>query len=530
MNILSVSKLTKEFNGEALFSNVSFEINKGDKVAIIGRNGTGKSTILKMILGDIYIDSGEVYKNSKAQIGYLSQNVISSTEHTLLDEINEVFKDVLQLEQQIKEISLVMANDHSDKVLKRYERLEHEYSIKDGYNFHYRINLILSKFGFLKEHYSRKINTFSGGEKTRIAFAKLLLKNPDLLILDEPTNHLDIKIIEWLEDYLNKYNGAVLIVTHDKYFINRVCKKIIELDQGIAHIYHGTYEEYELEKVKRYTLLLKSYVKQQKEIAHLQSFVDRFRYQQTKAKQAQDRVKKINKIVRVERPTVNKSHVNMTFDKKRSTTEVILDAENLVIGYEKIIAKNITFSMRGFDKLAIIGPNGVGKTTLLKVIENKLPAISGKISFLRDFKIGYFDQNQDTLHINKTIFEEIHDYYPMFTNTQVRNKAAQFLFTNDDVHKSISILSGGEKVRLVLLLLMLEDPDLLILDEPTNHLDIETKSIIEDVFNEFSGPIIFVSHDRYFINKIGSKILYMEEEQSTVYEGTYDEYKVTIKN
>ena len=529
MNILSVSKLQKEFNGEVLFKNVSFEINSKDKTAIIGKNGSGKSTLLKMILGDLRIDSGEIHKNSKAVIGYLSQDVISNKQNDLITEMNDVFSNLIDLEDKIKDLTIKLEEDpHNEKLINKYASLENIYLINGGYEYHYKINLILSKFGFDKEEYTRSIDTFSGGERTRIAFAKLLLIAPDLLILDEPTNHLDISIIEWLEDYLNKYEGAVLIVTHDKYFITKVCRKIIEIDHKTSNIYYGSFENYLDEKVKRYELLLKNYTRQQKEIAHLESFVDRFRYNAKRASIAQDRVKKINRIVKLEKPTNSSRLVKMAFENKRATRDVILEVKNLSIGYDFPILNDINFSMCGYDKLAIIGPNGTGKTTLLKVIEKKLLPLAGKIDFLREYKIGYFDQNQENLSYNKTVFEEIHDYYPMYTHKDVRSVAARFLFTNDDVLKSISILSGGEKVRLVLLLLMLSNPDLLILDEPTNHLDIETKDIIEDVFNEFTGPILFVSHDRYFINKIGTKIVHLSEDSMIEFDGSYDEFKESI--
>jgi len=526
MNLLSVSKLQKEFNGDVLFNNISFDINSRDKIAIIGKNGTGKSTLIKMIMGDLDIDNGEVFKNSKAVFGYLSQDVISSKNNTLIQEMQGVFENLIMLGKKIASLTEKLALTPGDKdLLKRYSTMQHNYEIKGGYEYHYKIDLILSKFGFTQEEYVREISTFSGGEKTRIAFAKLLLINPDLLILDEPTNHLDIDIIEWLEDYLNKYDGAVLIVTHDKYFINKVCKKIIEIDQGTSHLYTGSYEEYQVEKIKRYEVLLKHYNRQQKDIEHLQSFVDRFRYNSKKATTAQDRIKKINKMVKLEKPTNSRSKVKMAFENKRATREIILEAKDLSIGYEKPLLSNINFSMRGYDKLAIIGPNGTGKTTLLKIIEKKLKPLRGRVDFLREYKIGYFDQNQEGLNYNKTIFEEIHDYYPSFTNKEVRSVAARFLFMNEDTLKPISVLSGGEKVRLVLLLLMLSNPDLLILDEPTNHLDIETKDIIEDVFDEFSGPIIFVSHDRYFINKIGTKIIHLSNSDVTEFDGSYEEFK-----
>jgi ATP-binding cassette subfamily F protein 3 len=527
MNILSISKLKKEFNGEVLFQNISFDINSKDKIALIGKNGTGKSTLLKMILGDIQIDEGEINKSSKVKVGYLSQDVISNSNNSLIDEMYDVFHEIIALEKRMSELTAKLENNPFNKeLINRYATLEHSYAINGGYEYHYQINLILSKFGFKKEEYNRNISTFSGGEKTRVAFSKLLLQKPDLLILDEPTNHLDIEIIDWLEDYLNKYAGAVLIVTHDKYFITKVCRKMIEIDHQTAHVYHGSFSEYEEEKIKRYELLLRSYKRQQKEISHLQSFVDRFKYNAKRASIAKDREKKIKRIVKIDKPHQSKKHVKMQFEDRRTTRDIILKADNLSIGYDnKTLLEGINFTMRGFDKLAIIGPNGTGKTTLLKVIEKKLSPLLGKIDFLREYKFGYFDQNQETLNYQKTIYQEIHDYYPMYTNKDVRSIAARFLFFNEDLDKPISILSGGERVRLVLLLLMLEKPDLLILDEPTNHLDIETKDIVEDVLSQFSGPIIFVSHDRYFINKLGTKIIHLSFDKMIEFEGSYDEFK-----
>ena len=526
MNILNITKLQKEFSGDILFTNVSFDINSKDKVAIIGKNGTGKTTLLRMILGDEEIDQGDIFWNPKAKIGYLSQNVISSKIQTLYEEMHDVFSALIALEKKLHAITEQVANDpENSELLQTYANIEHDYEIKGGYEYLYKIDLILSKFGFKKEEYHRKISTFSGGEKTRVAFAKLLLMEPDLLILDEPTNHLDIEIIEWLEDYLNKYNGAVLIVTHDKYFISKVCRKMVELDQQTSHIYYGTFSEYEEEKIKRYEQLLRRYNRQQKEIAHLQSFIDRFRYNSKRASIAKDRQKKIDRMNKIDKPHQSKRKIKLAFDEKRTTRDIILEAKQLSFGYDKPLLQDVSFHMRGYDKLAIIGPNGTGKTTLLKVIEKKLKPLSGKIHFLRDYNIGYFDQNQEDLHMHKTIYEEIHDYYPIITNKEVRHIAARFLFYNEDLDKPIHILSGGEKVRLVLLLLMLSNPDLLILDEPTNHLDIETKDIVEDVFSEFSGPIIFVSHDRYFINKIGTKLIHLNENGYEEFNGTYDEFK-----
>lgn len=532
MKILTISKLQKEFNGDVLFKNVSFDINSNDKIALIGKNGTGKSTLLKMVLNYIDSDEGEIHVNKQAKIGYLSQDVISSGEQTLYDEMLLVFSEIIRLQSKIDDVTEALVNEpHNEDLLNQYASLEHRFQQIDGYDYHYKIDYVLSQFGFTKEMYSRKIETFSGGEKTRVAFAKLLLESPDLLILDEPTNHLDIEIISWLEDYLSKFKGAILVVTHDKYFVTKVCSRIIEIDQHTAHKYYGSYELYEEEKTKRYEQRLRQYRRQQKEISHLQSFIDRFRYNSKKASLAKDREKKLGRIDRIDKPTVTKRKVTMHLQGKRTTTDIILEAKKLSIGYpNNVLLKDVSFTMRGYEKLAIIGPNGTGKTTLLNVLRNQLSPIKGRIEFLRRYRIGYFDQNQDRLHLNKTIFEEIHDIYPMFTNFDIREKAAKFLFFNDDLEKPIHILSGGEKVRLTLLLLMLEKPDLLVLDEPTNHLDIDTKDIIEDVIESFEGPVIFVSHDRYFINRIASKIVYLTPETYYEFVGSFDDFYESYQN
>ncbi|MEC9484431.1 MAG: ABC-F family ATP-binding cassette domain-containing protein [Candidatus Izemoplasma sp.] len=526
MNILSISKLKKEFNGDTLFSNISFDINTKNKIALIGKNGTGKSTLLKMIIGDELIDDGAIHINKQANIGYLSQSVLHQPNQTLEEEMLDVFKSLINLKERLDECAHALANDpHNDTLLDQYAKLEEQYQFRGGYDYHYKIDYVLTQFGFDKELYNREIKTFSGGEKTRIAFAKLLLENPDLLILDEPTNHLDIEIISWLEDYLNRFDGALLIVTHDKYFIDNVCDQIIEIDHHTSHIYYGNYEQYEEEKLKRYELQLKRYEQQQKEIAHLQSFIDRFRYNAKRASLAKDRAKKLKRIDRIDSPKQSKAKVSMELSGRRATTDIVLEAENLSIGYkDNILLDNISFAMRGFEKLGIVGPNGTGKTTLINVIRNRLKPLSGRIKFLRRYRIGYFDQNQSTLHHSKTIFEEIHDLHPLFTNYDVRTYAARFLFFNDDLDKPISVLSGGEKVRLQLLLLMLEKPDLLILDEPTNHLDIDTKDIIEDVIEQFEGPVLFVSHDRYFINRIATRILYLAGDNYYVHDGDFNSF------
>ena len=529
MNLLKIHNLKKTFGGNILFDNVSMEVCRDDKVALIGRNGVGKSTLIKMILGDISPDSGEIFISNQAKLGYLSQDVLSKKNNTLYEEMLEVFSEVVAIEQDLKVIMKQLETDHSDELLNLYAKKEERFLFLGGYEYPTFIEMILTRFGFSKEDYIRYVDTFSGGEKTRVAFAKLLLQKPDILLLDEPTNHMDIEIIEWLEDYLKKYDGAVFVVTHDKYFINKVVNKIYEIDQNTLEVYYGKFDDYETQKIQRYELLMKQYLRQNKEIEHLQSFVDRFRYKATKAKSAQDRIKKLNRIERIDKPTNHHKKVQIAFKSKRPTDKVILETDQVSIGYDFPLYQNISFQMRGFEKIGMIGPNGAGKTTLIKTLIGDLEPLSGDVFFHKEMKIGYFDQNLAYLNGDLTLIETIHNIYPLKTLGEVRSLLAKLLFVGEDVFKKVSVLSGGEKVRLQLLLLMLEEPELLILDEPTNHLDIETKNIVEDIFEEFIGPIIFISHDRYFINKVATKIIAFQEKDITVFDGNYDEYKATIE-
>ncbi len=529
MNLLKINNLQKTFGGNILFDKVSLEINSDDKVALIGRNGSGKSTLIKMILGEITPDSGDIFIFGDTKIGYLSQDVLSKQEHTLIEEVTLVFENVIKIENELKNVAKQLESNHTDELILKYSKTEELYRHLGGYEYHTFIDMILTKFGFTKADYTRDVSTFSGGEKTRVAFSKLLLMKPDILLLDEPTNHMDIEIIEWLEDYLRHYDGAVFVVTHDKYFINKIVNKIYEIDQETLHVYHGKYDDYEIEKVRRYEVLMKQYIRQNKQIEHLQSFVDRFRYKATKAKSAQDRIKKIEKIERIDKPTVSHQSVKMSFHSKRPTDAVIIQTKALSIGYDFGLFKDIDFEMRGFEKIAIIGPNGVGKSTLIKTIIAEIPALDGEVNFPKNIKIGYFDQNQEFLNESLSLIDFVHQVYPMKTLGEVRSLLAKVLFTTDDVFKTIQVLSGGEKVRLRLLMLMLEEPELLILDEPTNHLDIDTKNIVEDIFSEYIGPIIFISHDRYFINKVATKIISLHPHQLSVFDGNYDEYKLKIE-
>jgi ATP-binding cassette subfamily F protein 3 len=528
MNLLRINNLNKTFGGNVIFDNVSLEINKNEKCALIGRNGVGKTTLVKMIMKEITPDSGEIFIFSQAKIGYLSQKIIESEENTMYDECLKVFALQVKLEKELQSLAENLKTDSSELALKRYSDKEHEYLVNGGYEYQTKVEMLLTRFGFSKEDYQRRINTFSRGEKTRVAFAKLLMIEPDLLILDEPTNHMDIEIIEWLEDYLKNYNGAVLVITHDKYFLNKVVSKIYEIDNQEIETYYGNYDMYEEEKVNRYELLVKKYVKQKKQIDHLQSFVDRFRYKAKKAKSAQDRIKKINRIERIELPTITKTHLSLNFKTSRPTNVHILEVDNLSIGYDKPLIEHINFKMRGFDKLAIIGSNGTGKTTLIKTLMSVLEPLAGSFRFYKELKFGYFDQNLDHFNPEFSLINTVHNLYPQKTLYEVRSDLARVGFTGEDVFKLVKVLSGGELVKLRILLLMLEKPDLLILDEPTNHLDIDSKNIVEDVFEDYQGPIIFISHDRYFINKVATKIVKLDD-KAHVFSGNYEEYLKNIQ-
>ncbi len=530
MNIIRLNDIEKTFGGTLLFKHVSFEVNDDDKVAVIGKNGVGKTTLFKIMLGAISPDSGEIFISRQARIGYLSQDVLEPGERTLLQEMLLLYQELEKLGQALEMAAENLATDHSEKAMERYSRLESEFQIKGGYAYKTDIETMLTRFGFSKADHDRMVSGFSGGEKTRIAFAKLLLMHPDILLLDEPTNHMDIEIIEWLEDYLKKYRGAVVVITHDQYFINKVTNIIYELDQETMSRYTGSYAEYEAEKVKRYELLMKQYSRQQKEIAHLQSFVDRFRYKAKKASQAQDRVKKIARIERIDKPTKSEREISFAFRTPRPTDAIILEAENLTIGYDKPLIENITFKMRGKDKIAIIGQNGAGKTTLVKTMLGTILPLYGEVEFHKQFKIGYFDQMSTENRMVGKLIDIVHNLYPQKTLLDVRKLLARFQFIGEDAFKETGMLSGGEMVRLRLLLLLLESPEFLVLDEPTNHLDISTKDIVEDVFAEYDGPILFISHDRYFINKVATRVIELDESKWQLYEGNYDFYKESKEN
>ncbi len=526
--ILNINKLTKYFNGDLLFRDISFSVEDNEKVALIGNNGTGKSTILKIINDLEESDSGVVNINKSKTIGYLSQSVITDENNTLYEEVISVFDDILRLEKQIEKQLELLNNDPTNQdILDKYGELEHKLSSIGGYEYKYKIDTVLTNFNFPKSLYDRKISTFSGGEKTRANFAKLLLIKPDLLILDEPTNHLDIYILEWLENFLVEYDKAILLVSHDKYFINKIATKIVEIESNTATSYKGNFDFYEKKKADDFKKALKDYSKQQKEIEYMQDFVKRFRYKATKAKQAQDRLKKLSRLEIIDKPFIENRKIMLDFkDHSFYSSDAIIKLSDATVGYkDNVLLNNINVLVYPNTKIAIIGANGLGKTTLLKAITQGEYVIDGNFSYNKHIKFGYFDQTQANLTSTKTVFNYVHDLHPLMDNGVVKGNLFRFMFSEEDLIKEVNVLSGGEKVRLNLMLLMLDEPNVLVLDEPTNHLDLTTKQIVEDVISNFKGTVIFVSHDRSFINTISDIILEIKDNNIIEFSGTYDEYK-----
>lgn len=530
MGLIDVVDVRKVYSGDLLFEHVSFSVNAGEKVALIGNNGTGKTTLVKMILGQEPYESGTISITNKTSIGYLSQVMIRSFEHSLYEELLDAFQDVIQLEGSLKEASQMLAHNPNDPILlKKYGDLEHRFSTAGGYDYPHRLDTIIHQFGFTRSDYDRLIKTFSGGERNKIAFSKLLLQQPDVLILDEPTNHLDMNTIEWLEEYLRTYPGAILLISHDRYFIDAVCNGIVELAFHTGERFSGNYSYYLNEKVLRYEQRLKAFQLQEREIAHLEELIRKFKPKPSKVSFAKDREKKLARIQanRVEKPKMNRKRVQWTIRAEMTHRVRQFTLSNLSFGHHNLpLCGPVNLSVSAGDKIAIIGPNGIGKTTLLKTIANMITPISGEIIRHRELKVGYIDQNQIQIDSESTLFDFVHDQYPMMSNFEVRRQLGGFLFTEEDVFKRVNQLSGGEKVRLSFAILMLRKYDVLLLDEPTNHLDIETRKVLESSLRDFEGTIIFVSHDRYFIDELATRIVELNEQSVTVFDGDYEHFQM----
>ena len=518
------------YGAETILEEINFEINEKDKIAIVGRNGAGKTTLLKAIVDNSMLEEGVgsskfgVYKQGNPVIGYLKQIDSEDTSKTLLEEILKEYKEITDLEEKIKILSEKMNTETSEKTIESYTKSLEEYEFLGGYTYKKEYETALRNFGFTEEDEKKKISEFSGGQRTKIAFLKLILSKPDILLLDEPTNHLDIKAIEWLEKYLKNYKKAVVVVSHDRMFLDRIVNKVYEIEYGTMTLYKGNYKDYEVQKRANYEKQLKDYEYQQSEIKRLEDIANRFRYKPTKAKMALSKLKQIERMVKVEEPNkydLKTFHNN--FNIKQSGKDV-LQVKDLEIGYDKVLQK-VNFSLYRGEKLGIIGENGIGKSTLLKTIAGILKPLGGSFSLGHNVSIGYYDQQLEFENMENTVYEEFSRKFPELTTTKSRTILGSFLFTGEDVEKKIKVLSGGEKSRLKLCEIFKREPNLLILDEPTNHMDIVGKESLENILKEYEGTLIFVSHDRYFVNKIANKILEFKPGKVTFFDGTYEEFQ-----
>ncbi len=528
--ILSCSNIAKAFNEKSILKDVSFHIEDYDKAAIVGINGAGKTTLLRIIVGEQSADEGIVTLAKGKTLGYLAQNQAVNSENTIYDELLSVKADIIALERQIRETELAMksADDTTlSQLMDTYTRLTHAFESANGYAYKSELTGVLKGLGFTEAEFNKSIKALSGGQKTRVALGKLLLLKPDLIILDEPTNHLDLHSIAWLETYLLNYKGAVLIVSHDRYFLDKIANKIIEIDQTKATVFTGNYSDYAVKKEQLRISALNAYLNQQQEIRHQEAVIEKLRSfnREKSIKRAESREKLLNKMEVIDKPTSVRTDIHMTLTPKCTSGNDVLFME----GLSKAFGNNCLFSDLSMDikrgeHVAIIGDNGTGKTTILKIINGLLDADAGKITLGTNVHIGYYDQEHHVLHTEKNLFEEISDDYPSLTNTEIRNTLAAFLFTGDDVFKLIRDLSGGERGRVSLAKLMLSESNFLILDEPTNHLDIMSKEILEDALNAYEGTVLYVSHDRYFINRTASRILDLTGQTLVSYLGNYDYY------
>ncbi|EAE1486502.1 ATP-binding cassette domain-containing protein [Listeria monocytogenes] len=534
MILLQVQQISKFFGAEVILDNIKLEVKTGDRIALVGRNGAGKSTLLKIIAGKMSYDGGTISKPKSVEIGYLAQNTGLESSKTIWDEMLSVFDSLRKMEADLRKMELRLGepelyNDPEkyQALMTDYDTLQHTFKESGGYTYEAEIRSVLNGLRFYPEDYEVEIASLSGGQKTRLALAKLLLAKQDILVLDEPTNHLDIETLAWLETYLQNYHGSLLIVSHDRYFLDKVVNQVYEISRTKIDYYKGNYSSFVNQKQVKLEQMWKEFDKQQKQIAKLEDFVARNIVRASTTKRAQSRRKQLEKMDVLGRPQGDEKAAHFGFQFEKQTGKDVLMVDQLSIGYakDKRIASNLTFEMKRQDSLALVGPNGIGKSTLLKTLIRDIPALSGEFHFGAGVKIGYYDQEQAKLTSNKTVLMELWDDYPELNEVNVRTTLGNFLFSDDDVLKNVQSLSGGEKARLALAKLTLLEANVLILDEPTNHLDIESKEVLEAALIDFEGTILFVSHDRYFINRIASKIVELAPEKATVFLGDYDYYQ-----
>ena len=528
MIILQANKIERSFAGEVLFDNINLQVDERDRIALVGKNGAGKSTLLKILVGEEEPTSGEINKKKDISLSYLAQDSRFESENTIYDEMLHVFDDLRRTEKQLRQMELEMgekSGEDLDKLMLDYDRLSENFRQAGGFTYEADIRAILNGFKFDESMWQMKISELSGGQNTRLALAKMLLEKPNLLVLDEPTNHLDIETIAWLENYLVNYSGALIIVSHDRYFLDKVATITLDLTKHSLDRYVGNYSRFVDLKEQKLATEAKNYEKQQKEIAALEDFVNRNLVRASTTKRAQSRRKQLEKMERLDKPEAGKKSANMTFQSEKTSGNVVLTVENAAIGYDgEILSEPINLDLRKMNAVAIVGPNGIGKSTFIKSIVDQIPFIKGEKRFGANVEVGYYDQTQSKLTPSNTVLDELWNDFKLTPEVEIRNRLGAFLFSGDDVKKSVGMLSGGEKARLLLAKLSMENNNFLILDEPTNHLDIDSKEVLENALIDFDGTLLFVSHDRYFINRVATHVLELSEKGSTLYLGDYDYY------
>ena len=528
MIILQANKIERSFAGEVLFDNINLQVDERDRIALVGKNGAGKSTLLKILVGEEEPTSGEINKKKDISLSYLAQDSRFESENTIYDEMLHVFDDLRRTENQLRQMELEMgekSGEALDKLMSDYDRLSENFRQAGGFTYEADIRAILNGFKFDESMWQMKIAELSGGQNTRLALAKMLLEKPNLLVLDEPTNHLDIETIAWLENYLVNYSGALIIVSHDRYFLDKVATITLDLTKHSLDRYVGNYSRFVELKEQKLATEAKNYEKQQKEIAALEDFVNRNLVRASTTKRAQSRRKQLEKMERLDKPETGKKSANMTFQSEKTSGNIVLTVENAAIGYDgEILSEPINLDLRKMNAVAIVGPNGIGKSTFIKSIVDQIPFIKGEKRFGANVEVGYYDQTQSKLTPSNTVLDELWNDFKLTPEVEIRNRLGAFLFSGDDVKKSVGMLSGGEKARLLLAKLSMENNNFLILDEPTNHLDIDSKEVLENALIDFDGTLLFVSHDRYFINRVATHVLELSENGSTLYLGDYDYY------
>ena len=528
--ILSCQNISKSFGTDEILKNVSFHIEENEKAAVVGINGAGKSTLLKIIMKQENPDEGEVTLAKDKTIGYLAQYQDVSGHHTIYEEVLDSKRDIIEMEERLRDMETQMntlSEEALEQLLDTYHKLSHEFEQVNGYAYRSEVTGILKGLGFTEEEFDKKMSELSGGQKTRVSLGKLLVTKPDILLLDEPTNHLDIESIRWLETFLMNYKGAVLIVSHDRYFLDRVVSKVVEIFQHKGYVYQGNYSDYAKKKAAIRAAMIKQYYNQQREIRHQEEVIAKLKSfnREKSIKRAESREKLLDKIERIEKPTEDNTDIRIVLEPNVVSGNDVLKVEGLAKAFQPLqLFSGINFEVKRGERVALIGNNGTGKTTILKIINELISPDAGTVTLGSNVHIGYYDQEHQQLHMEKTIFDEIADDYPNLNNTKVRNVLAAFLFTDDDVYKRIEDLSGGERGRVALAKLMLSDANFLILDEPTNHLDITSKEILEEALKSYTGTVFFVSHDRYFINQTATRILELTGETVVNYIGNYDYY------